>query len=289
MPTMRRRWVVVLFALLSCVGLAQERVRDVIYQKEAGVAFTFDVFKPATPNRAAIIWVVSGGWFSRHEDINPGLAKLLTDNGFTVFEVVHGAQPRYKIAEIVKQIRRSVRYIHAHADDFGIDANRIGICGASAGGHLSLMIGGTGDNGDVNSKDSVERASSKVDAVVAIAPPTDFTEWGSTGVMPTKDPKMAIFLPAFGIPQNATADETARIAKELSPITYVTSAFPPVLIVHGDSDQLVPIQQARKMDAAFEKASVVHSLSVIPGGGHDDKTWGPAIGQALAWFKEKLK
>ncbi|MBC8064119.1 MAG: prolyl oligopeptidase family serine peptidase [Chlorobia bacterium] len=78
------------------------------------------------------------------------------------------------------------------------------------------------------------------------------------------------------------------LAKHISPITYANPKYPPTLIVHGDDDKVVPLQQAQAMDQGLAKAGVEHRLEVIPGGGHDDKTFGPGLMKALQWFKDKL-
>jgi acetyl esterase/lipase len=245
--------------------------------KSGGAAFTMDVYKPANPNRAAVVFMVSGGWVSDHsmlESFGPDLEKAFGDAGFTVFEVVHGAQPRYKVGEIVEQVRSAVRFVHAHAADYGIDTNRVGVSGISSGGHLSLMIAGSQD--------------SPVNAVAAISPPTDLANWGKPGFSLTEEPHMSVFMPALGLDSKAPKGDIEALLKKLSPITYVSPKYPPTLIVHGDNDKVVPLQQAQAMDRALAKAGVEHKLEVIPGGGHDDKTFGPGLLKALQWFKDKL-
>ncbi|CAA9441021.1 MAG: hypothetical protein AVDCRST_MAG64-4162, partial [uncultured Phycisphaerae bacterium] len=143
------------------------RTPDVIYGRKYGTAVTMDVFAPAAnANRAAVVWVVSGGWFSAHEAINPDnpLAPVreLVGRGYTVFAVVHGSQPKFTIPEILQDLHRAVRYVRHHAADYRVDPDRIGITGGSAGGHLSLMQGTAGTQGDPAAKDPVDRASSRV-------------------------------------------------------------------------------------------------------------------------------
>jgi len=284
-----RRFALALFVVAACLGNAQERVRDVIYLKQGGAAFTFDVFKPQKPSGKAIVWLVSGGWGSSHDWINPDLVKPLNDAGFTVFEVVHGSQPKYTIPEIIPELQHALRYIHANAKTFGIDPNAIGVTGMSSGGHLSLMLGGLGDDGKPDAKDPVDQASDKVAAVVAFMPPTDFLNWGAEGTVPWKIPIMSIFMPAFGV-TSATPDEKLRqIGHDLSPINTINSAYPPTLIVHGDKDPLVPLQQSQKMDAALDAAKTDHKLLVVPGGGHDQKTLQGGFQQMVDWFNSHLK
>jgi len=274
---MSRRLLIVLLSCLATLASAQTRTQDVIYMKAGGAAFTMDIFKPAKPNKAAVVFVVSGGWISDHsmlESYGPDLERGLVDGGFTVFEVVHGAQPRYKVPEIVEQVRTAVRFVHAHAADYGVDPNRVGVSGISSGAHLSLMIAGSPDSG--------------VNAVAAIAPGTDLVNWGKPGFLFTDDPAIATFMPALGIDPKAPKNDIEAQLKQLSPIILVNAKYPPTLIVHGDADKLVLLEQSQAMDQALAKAGVEHKLEVIPGGGHDPKTFGPGLMKALQWFKAKL-
>ena len=266
-----------LLLLLVLSASAQTRTQDVIYMKAGGTAFTLDVIKPAKPNKAAVVFIVSGGWMSDHGMLTsfmPEIEKGFTDAGFTVFEVVHGAQPRFKVVEIVEQVRTAVRFVHAHAADYAIDTNRVGVSGISSGAHLALMIAGSPD--------------SPVNAVAAIAPPTDLGNWGKPGFILTEDPQLAMFIPALGFDPKGPKSDMEALAKGLSPITGVTAKFPPTLIVHGGDDKIVPLQQARSMDEALAKAGVQHKLEVIAGGGHDEKTFGTGVSKAAQWFKDKL-
>jgi acetyl esterase/lipase len=163
---------------LACFGNAQERIRDVVYQKQGGVAFTLDVFKPAKPNGITVIHLVSGGWVSDHSGINPSLAQAANAAGYTMVQVVHGAQPRFKVPEIVGQVQRAIRYLRANASQFGIDPDRIGLTGGSAGGHLALMVGALHADGNPNALDPVERFPARVGAIGVFFPPTDFTNYG---------------------------------------------------------------------------------------------------------------
>ena len=274
---MLRQLSLVILPLLATLASAQTRTHDVIYMKTGGMAFTMDVLKPAKPNKAAVVFMVSGGWVSDHsmlERFGPDLEKTFVNAGFTVFEVVHGAQPRFKVAEIVDQVRTAVRFVHTHAADYGIDTNRVGVTGISSGGHLSLMIAGSPD--------------SPVNAVAAIAPPTDLVNWGKPSFMLVDDPVMAVFVPVLGVDPKAAKSDTEALLQKLSPIALVNPKYPATLIVHGDSDKIVPLQQAQTMDQALAKAGVQHKLEVIPGGGHDGNTFGAGLTKALQWFKDKL-
>ena len=266
-----------LLPFLATLASAQTRTQDVVYMKTGGMAFTMDVLKPAKPNKAAVVFVVSGGWFSDYDMLKryePDVEKVFAGAGFTVFEVVHGAQPRFKVAEIVEQVQTAIRFVHAHAADYGIDTNRVGVTGISTGGHLSLMIAGSAD--------------SPVNAVAAIAPPTDLANWGKPSFLLIEDPQMAMFAPVLGIDPKAPKNDVDALIHKFSPITLVNPKFPPTLIVHGDGDKIVPFQQSQTMDQALTKAGIKHKLEVVPGAGHDEKTFGPGLTKALQWFKDNL-
>jgi acetyl esterase/lipase len=165
--------VVLVFSVLSLsAGVVRER--DVIYQKLEGVALTMDVFQPDQPNGAAIIKIVSGGWKSSHDKISDDYSKPYTDHGYTVFAVVHGSQPRYKVREIMDFMFRAVRFVRVNAGRWGIDPNKIGVTGSSAGGHLSLILATRGGPGDAT-------ASSAVQAACVFYPPTDYLNWAEPG------------------------------------------------------------------------------------------------------------
>jgi acetyl esterase/lipase len=110
--------------------IGYNRQEDVIYGRKYGVALTMDVFTPKKgANGAGIIIVVSGGWFSGHDGINPEFVKPFTKRGYTVFTVVHGSQPKFTIPEILEDMNRALRFIRHHAKDYKIDPDRIGITG----------------------------------------------------------------------------------------------------------------------------------------------------------------
>ncbi|HTE20531.1 MAG TPA: alpha/beta hydrolase, partial [Armatimonadota bacterium] len=230
------KWKSILcLALLVSAGLmgsmrAQDatsaRVRDVIYGRKGGVVLTMDVFKPAKPSGIGVLWIVSGGWFSAHEGINPGGYKAFLDRGQTVFAVVHGSQPKYAIPEILQDIERATRYVRVHAKDYGVDPDRLAIAGASAGGHLSLMQGARGRDGDPAAKDPVNRASSRVQAVACFFPPTDFLNYGKPGENALSSETLKAFRPAFGNRSQEPAELESH-ARAISPVTFVTKEMPP--------------------------------------------------------------
>jgi acetyl esterase/lipase len=285
--------------------LPYTRTKDVIYGRKFGTALTLDVFVPTKePNGAAVVVVVSGGWLSDPNSINqPIFLQFITEpikRGYTVFAVVHGSQPRYTIPEAVADVNRSVRFIRSHAKDYKIDPDRIGITGASAGGHLSLMQGTTGDAGNPKAGDPIDRVSSRVQAVACFFPPTDFLNYGGkdkyafaldgvlAGLRPVVDVRE--FDPKTKLWERVTDEKKVQeLAKKISPVTHVNAESAPTLIVHGDADFLVPIQQAEAIMARFKDAGVAAELVVRKGRGHDFNGADKDIPVINDWFDKHLK
>lgn len=272
-------------------GSIATRISDVVYAKSQGAAFTYDVFKPKAPTGRALLFVVSGGWVSDHAQISPQLAELACAKGFTVFQVVHGAKPRYKVPEILELIRRSVRHIKSKATEYGIDPNKIGITGGSAGGHLSLLVGALGDKPAAKPADDIDKLSSSVGAVGVFFPPTDFENWGTEGTKALDNPILrAAFGDAFVADIKAPQPELwAKLSKDLSPSTQVTAKMPPTLLVHGDKDTLVPLQQSERLNKQLLGLGVKSKLIVVPGKGHDFVGMIDKFQDIMAWFNENLK
>ena len=104
----------------------------------------------------------------------------MLDKGFTIFIVYHGSGSKYFLPDIVDDLHRSVRFIRADAARFGVDPRRLGAFGGSSGGHLTLMLATTGDDGDPKAGDELLRTSDRLAAVVAYYPPTDIRPWFKT-------------------------------------------------------------------------------------------------------------
>jgi acetyl esterase/lipase len=280
--------------------LAFDRKTDVVYGRKHGMALTMDVFTPkANANGAAIVWIVSGGWFSFHEAINSQSIEEFLKRGYTVFAVVHGSQPRFTIPEITQDLNRAVRFIRHHAKDYQIDPDRIGVTGGSAGGHLSLMQGTAGDKGNKAARDPIDRESSRVQAVACFFPPTDFLNYGKTGENAVGRGVLSGFKPPFDFQEQDKTTKVYRsitdeakiqeIGREISPVYNVSADDPPTLIIHGDADKLVPIQQAELILEKLKALGVETKLVVKKGASHG---W-PDIVKDNAiiadWFDAHLK
>lgn len=257
-------------------------IPDVVYGHKLGMALTCDVFQPAAKaNGAGVLFMVSGGWYSTWqppEKARAGFQPLL-DNGFTVFAVRHGSSPKFGIPDAVADVRLAVRFIRTHAARWGVDPQRLGVYGYSAGGHLSLMLGTASDSGDPKAADPVLHASDRVQAVVAVVAPTDLR------IMVWKAPD---HLPAYD--RFPALDLDVKTAAEVSPLLHVSADDPPTLLIAGDKDDLVPIKHSRDIQAAFQAQGVTSQLVEIAGAGHGfgGEDARRAMGELVAWFEKHL-
>jgi acetyl esterase/lipase len=249
-------------------------VEDVVYGHKDGLALTLDVLTPeANAKGIGVIIVASGGFRSGKSNVLSDEVKRrqeehwlqgLLAGGYTVFAARHGSTPRYFVPEMVEDIRRSVRFVRANAERFHIDPNRLVITSGSSGGHLALMVGLTGDDGKSDARDPIEQQSSRVQAIVAWFPPTDLINWGMPEGYKTLDKLRPGLLKSFF----GEITDMEKQLKSISPIEQVSPDDPPLLLIHGDRDLTVPVQQSRIMKDKYDQAGLKVELIVHPGGGH---------------------
>jgi acetyl esterase/lipase/DNA-binding beta-propeller fold protein YncE len=301
MPPSLKMLVCWLAATLGPLGLhrvasADElftRTEDVIYRRKHGTALTLDVFAPReNANRAALVLIVSGSWRSSHDNIRPQFVTEYVRRGYTVFAVVHGSSPRFSLPEILDDVHRAVRFVRGRAEAYNFDGDRIGVTGASAGGHLALMLGTAGTAGDPDAKDPVERVSSRVQAVACFFPPTDLLNYGVSGftILGMRAP--------FDFQEYDDQTQTfvtitdrqrrLQIGREVSPVYHVTADDPPTLIIHGDADRLVPLQQSRLMIDKLREANVPCELVIKEGGAHGWPDIAADVPKLADWFDKHL-
>lgn len=273
-------------SVLLSVAFGNERARlhtDLVYGHKDGLAMTMDLYEAdGDPNGAAILFMVSGGWVSKWapaDQMRPLFAPYLA-KGFKVFAVRHGSSPRYGIPEAIADVQRSVRYVRSRAKDFEIDPNRLGAMGMSAGGHLALMLGTTGDDGDAEAKDPIEKVPSRIAAVVALVPPTDLrvAVWEA----PESLPAYRMF-PALNLP--------LKEAGPHSPVTHATADDAPALVIMGGKDELVPPKHGTWIAEALKREDVPHKLLIFEDAGHGLE--GPhnrdtMVTESTAWFVKHL-
>lgn len=279
--------------------------QEIIYGRKDGMALTLIHIQPRVKaNKKAIIKLVSGNWVSGTTHLKfyvDGTIPLLK-RGYTVFLVMHGSQPRYAIPDQVADVMRATRFIRYNAKKLDIDPKQIGITGNSSGGNLSLLVATSEDKIDTSAKDPIDRISARVQAAAVFYPPTDFLNWGTKGASIAANEgmlRLARVSGAFDF-RNWNERETLYMAvkdstdklniyKKVSPITSVSSDDPPVMIVHGDNDRVVPLQQSQSIIARFNEMKVPNQLIIKKGAGHGWKDQEVETELFADWFDTYLK
>ena len=274
-------------------------IQDVVYGHKDGMALTFDVFKPeSTPNGAGVLYIESGGWRSRWRPVETSKARFeqLLGKGFTVLVVRHGSAPRFNAHEAFGDVQRAVRFVRQHADDYGVDPDRLGVHGGSAGGHLSLMLGLASDAGDPAAEDEVLRGSSQVAAVVAYYPPVDLRPQGmANDDFPPLTDESFFYNNGLAVPKAverfSALDLEEDVAASVSPILHVSSDDPPTMLVHGDADVVVDLNASQTIHAELEANDVETELVVLEGAAHvfpDPENRALAMDALVGWFETHL-
>ncbi len=179
----------------------------------------------------------------------------------------------------VHDVKAAVRFIRDEANAMGVDPNRIGVAGGSAGGHLAMMIGFSSDVDQLDGKSGHEGTSSRVQCVVNLYGPTDMTTPYARGVSETNPAVRAFF--------QGTYKEQPDLYAEGSPLNYVTSDDPPTLIMHGTVDALVPINQADILAQKLAAVGVPYIYDRLPGWPHSMDTAKP-VNERCLWYMERF-
>ena len=280
------RLLLAMILLVSYPAAADDDITidpDVVYGHKDGLALTFDVLRPAEPSGAVVLALQSGGWYSYYTTPENRIerSRPLLDEGITVLIVRHGSAPVYAVPDAVADVRRCVRYVRMHADELGSDPQRLGVQGGSAGGHLTLMLATTGDEGDPQAEDPVLRHSSRITCGVAYYPPSDLRGW--TTEPPEAIARIELLKPPLSF--------DAELEDDVSPILHVTADDAPVLMIHGDQDMLVPVSHSRDILPKFEKVGVASELVVVAGAKHgysDEENRTTVVPAMVNWFRRHL-
>jgi acetyl esterase/lipase len=290
---------------LASNAAAETRIeKNVVYGMYSGLALLMDVYQPAQPNGIGIVFVAGSGYYApiefnapalKDSPINTRFGRGLADRGYTVFAINHRATPRFQFPAGVEDVQRAVRFVRANADTYRIRGDKVGAAGGSSGGYGAAMAGVLDGTGEPDDADPVNRHSGKVQAVVALYAPFDLvmqiTQSEARGV------PEALLVGAWARPDTLpTAAEVKRLMTA-SPVTHVTADDPPFLLLHGDADTAVPMNQSAQMEAALKKAGIEARFMTVPGGRHGnnfglqpgDPQLPDDVGDAARWFDRYLR
>jgi acetyl esterase/lipase len=277
-------------------GLSYARHENIVYAETDGVGLVMDVFTPKhESNGLGVVDVISGAWHSDRDKIRDHeraqTFQILCANGYTVFAVRPGSISKFSVPEMVANLNQGIRWVKEHAADYGIDRDRLGLMGASAGGHLACLAAVTAVEQKDKPKSDEKRTDTRVRAVAVFFPPTDFLNYNGKAIDARNDDDLSKLVRRLAFPQglsDATDVDVEQVLTQISPARLVTPQAPPFLLIHGDADQVIPLQQSELMLAALKQANVPAELVVKPGGGHPWLTIHEEVKLISDWFDKQL-
>lgn len=240
---------------------------DVVYGTGGGRPLKLDIIRPKNLPSApmpVLVWIHGGAWMAGNKRSGVGLLAPFAKRGYFCAAIEYRFSQEALFPAQIEDCKCAIRYLRAHAEEYRIDPNRIGVWGASAGGHLAALLGASGDAKELEGNGGWPEQSSRVQAVCDWFGPTDFLNL-------VEDP-VSRGLPEGPSPEDRLVGgpiaEQKEKAIQASPITYVTADDPPFLIMHGNEDRLVPVNQSERFHEALKKAGVDATLHIVEGAGH---------------------
>lgn len=303
------QWFVVL-GLVAVFGSVRSSAQEppftqqmnVVYGEVNGVGLVMDIFTPVgDKNGLAVIDVVSGAWHSDRSKIRDHMLAqifpILCRRGYTVFAIRPGSVSKFSAPEMIDHLNEGIHWVKSHAKEYQIDPDRLGMTGASAGGHLASLAAVTAEGGVVSKPDNTDAKKKKgndtrVKAVAVFFPPTDFLNFGGTTVDARSNERMGQILKRLAFPNGLdmlTEEEITQKIADISPARRVTPNAPPFLLIHGDADPVVPLQQSEALVESLKKAGVSAELVVKQGGAHPWPTIFEEVSVIADWFDQQLK
>lgn len=280
--------VLTLLCALSLGALAQEPkvLKNIAYDDEHA-AQALDVYLAKTEEPAPVmIYIHGGGWRGGSKNRIPGfLSKANAEGWLAVVSV------EYRFTDVaphpaqVDDCARAIQFVRHNAEAWNINPKRIGVTGGSAGGHLSAYVALQDDEADPDSEDEVARLSSRVSFAIPFAGPMDW------GLLSTIDHRHPAYRQLLGYEPGTPADQMDPAKKkDVSPLHFVSKDDPPIFIVHGDADVIVPIEHAQVLEKALKEAGVDVKTHIVKDGKHNVASGGlPEIAEsATIYLRERL-
>lgn len=257
--------------------------KDIVYGKAGDVELTLNLSRPkgTTAPRPCVVVIHGGAWRAGDKTAHDNLTWLFAEKGYVSATIGYRFCPQHPFPAQIEDAKCAVRFLRAHAKDYGIDPQRIGAVGFSAGAHLSLMLGVMGQADGLEGEGGWADQPSQVNAVVSYFGPT---ELGAEDIPEICKPLVKDFIGGF-------ATEKPAEAKRASPNTYVTKGDAPILFFQGTKDPLVPHTQVYRMIETLTKAEVPARAEILVGAGHGwgGKDLARTLAQTVDFFDEKLK
>ena len=270
-----------MLSTLAFLLLAPKVDTDLVYSRPPGFELKMDIYRPnpSVATKAAVVVIHGGAWIGGNKRDMKALCEALSRQGLLAASVQYRLAPKTRWPGFYDDVQTAVRYLRENAAKLGIDPNRIGASGASAGGHLALMLGFTETRDPKASEYS--RHSSRVRAVLDIFGPTDMTR-----DYPRSND--TLFQAVLG----TTKSESGAAIKAASPVNFIDRRTAPVFIIHGTADPVVPVAQSKWLESKLRANRTLVEARYIEGMKHEIPSTNAevmkAMQEGISWLKTQL-
>src|SRR5262245_59158467 len=236
-----------------------ELLKDVEFGKGGDRPLKLHILRPKSAPKEAmpvVVWIHGGGWMGGNKDSGIGRLARFAERGYFCASVEYRLSSEAIFPAQIEDSKCAIRFLRARAKEYNLDPERIGVWGASAGGHLVALLGTAANVKELEGKGGWPDHSSRVQAVCDYFGPADFLKWA--------DKSHPAVIKLLG----GEVKDKKELAALASPVTHISKDVPPIFILHGDADKVVPLDQSEALLAALKKGGADATLHVVKGAGH---------------------
>jgi acetyl esterase/lipase len=255
--------------------------KDISYGSTESRPLKLDLYSPQAADGPVpgLVFIHGGGWKAGKKEDYRIYGLTFAQKGYVVASVQYRLSGEAQYPAAIHDVKAAVRWMRSEAASIGVDPDRIGVAGGSAGGHLAMMVGYTSDVDAFDGNSGNTAVSSRVQAVVDIYGPTDLT----TDFARSQSEAGSVLKQFLG----GTYEEQTDRYIAASPIRYVTPDDPPTLILHGTIDEVVPINQSDLLVAKLKEVGVPYIYDRLPGWPHAMDIANP-VNERCVWFMQRF-
>jgi acetyl esterase/lipase len=267
-------------------------IRDLVFTKIETLELSLELYRPEkfTGDLPVVVWTYGSAWAGGGKNAQAASASWLAQHGYAVAVIDHRGSGVAPWPAQAFDVKAAVRWLRANAKQYSLDPARFAAWGESSGGHLSSILGLTGDVAELEGNGGSPGQSSRVQAVIDFFGPSDFLQMEGHKLTPNAMGHDAATSPESRLVGGAIQENKDKVARA-NPLTYLTPDDPPFLIVHGEQDPLVPFHQSELMYEALKQAGRDVTFYKIAGAGHGGAAFYNDLTKALvlAFLDRTLK
>ena len=269
-------WQRIIYLLIAVLTFAiagaqhePQTLKDIPFAHVDNKDLLLDLYMPAGVEKPPlVVWIHGGAWSRGSKD---SARMEFVDSGFALASIGYRLSGEARFPAQIHDIKASIRFLRAMAPKFGYRKEQIAISGSSAGGHLAALVGTTNDHAELEGRvGGYFDQSSSIQAIVDYYGPTNLNS-----ILAQSTPHgLSVRVPALELLLGGKPPETvSKLAELASPVAHVDANDPPLLMLHGDQDPQVPINQSHELQGAYEKAGLTVHFKVVHGGAHGGKAF----------------